>query len=259
MQNLQPPRTVLDAGAVARRLGVDPATVYRMAADGRLPGVRVGRQWRFAEADVEHALRHGVPPAPAAPTDAVTTLAVAGCAAPRASEAAVPAAVGAPAWPDPEALHAVVEFAAGALGVMMVVTDMQGRPLVPVANPCPAFAERARRPEVVAACVREWRDLAADLTFEPRFSPGALGFECARALIRSGDRLVGAVLVGGVAPRGADRCASDAVDAVDAEGWTVLDDERRAWVLRHLVRLAGALSRLAGHPPVRSPDEGGAS
>lgn len=255
MQEPQSPREVLDAAAVARRLRVDPATVYRMASDGRLPGIKVGRQWRFAEADVARALRHGVPPSAmaAGPAGAAPGATALGASAVGASAAATPAqgARAEPAaWPDPEALRAVVAFAAGALGVMMVVTDMQGRPLVGVVNPCPAFARRAEDPGTVAACVREWRDLAADLAFEPRFVPGALGFECARALIRSGDRLVGAVLAGGVAPRGAD--------PVEAEGWTVLDDERRAWVLDQLVRLAAALSRLAGHPPIRTPDEGGA-
>ena len=34
---------------VAEWLGVDARTVYRLAKSGRLPGFKVGRQWRFNE------------------------------------------------------------------------------------------------------------------------------------------------------------------------------------------------------------------
>jgi len=35
----------LPASAVARALGVHPATIYRAAADGKISGRRVGRAW----------------------------------------------------------------------------------------------------------------------------------------------------------------------------------------------------------------------
>lgn len=56
----EPP--LMTATAVARLLGVDPSTIYRMAGDGRLPALRVGRQWRFAAEQVRAALAAGVPP-----------------------------------------------------------------------------------------------------------------------------------------------------------------------------------------------------
>ena len=34
---------------VARRFGVNPTTVYRLAQRGALPGFKVGTQWRFSE------------------------------------------------------------------------------------------------------------------------------------------------------------------------------------------------------------------
>ncbi|MFN2322611.1 MAG: helix-turn-helix domain-containing protein [Trueperaceae bacterium] len=55
----EPP--LMTAAAVGRLLGVDTSTVYRMASDGRLPALRVGRQWRFAAEQVREALADGVP------------------------------------------------------------------------------------------------------------------------------------------------------------------------------------------------------
>ena len=38
----------LSIGQVAKRLGVNSTTVYRLAQKGRLPGFKVGAQWRFS-------------------------------------------------------------------------------------------------------------------------------------------------------------------------------------------------------------------
>jgi excisionase family DNA binding protein len=200
---------LLTAYQVRQLLDVDKSTVYRMAADGRLRAIKVGRQWRFPAAEVQHLLEHGTTPTP-----------VAGQPAPSL---------------DAGAVQVLVEAFAESLGVMMVVTDMQGRPLTQVANPCPWFRERADDPELLAACVAEWRDLAGGLDFQPRFRTGEVGFECARAFIRSGAQLIGMVLAGGVTRNG-------------TEGLYHLDASERAHVLRLLPKVAAALSRLAGHP-----------
>ncbi len=212
----EPP--LLTATAVGRLLGVDASTVYRMAADGRLPALRVGRQWRFAAEQVRSALAAGVPTHAAAP-------------------AAGGASASAPLWIDPEAVADLVEVAADALGVAMVVTDLEGRPLTRVLHPCPRLAPLATDAHLQAACAAEWRALGADLDLVPRFRTGTLGFACARALVRHGDRLVGMVLAGGIAPDDAPPAHDDDLHHLDAEG--------RARVLHALPRLAAALSRLA--------------
>ena len=38
---------------VAKRFGVTPTTVYRLAQQGSLPGFKVGFQWRFSETMLE--------------------------------------------------------------------------------------------------------------------------------------------------------------------------------------------------------------
>ena len=43
----------LSIGEVARRFGVNPTTVYRLAQKGSLPGFKVGNQWRFAQEMLE--------------------------------------------------------------------------------------------------------------------------------------------------------------------------------------------------------------
>lgn len=42
---------------VAEHFGVSAMTIYRLANDGRLPHIRVGRSFRFRLSEVEAALR----------------------------------------------------------------------------------------------------------------------------------------------------------------------------------------------------------
>jgi excisionase family DNA binding protein len=208
MQVMREPATaLLTAVQVGDLLGIDQSTVYRMAADGRLSAVKVGRQWRFP-AGVVQDLLGGSREGPLAAADR--------------SRRDVP---------DVGAAAAATTVAAELLGVMMVVTDMQGRPLTPVANPCPRFALLADDRDAIQACATEWRALADELDLQPHFRPGALGFECARAHIRTGDRLVGMVLAGGLASDG---------DA-DPDLYH-LDAGARSAVLAALPRVAAALS-----------------
>ncbi|MFZ0325392.1 MAG: helix-turn-helix domain-containing protein [Actinomycetes bacterium] len=211
MQDRHAGRELLTADAVAQLFHVDASTVYRMAGDGRLPAVKVGRQWRF-------------------PADRIARLLEVDEARSSSTVAPVPPS----ATLDADRAQPVVDVAAELLGVMMVVTDMHGQPLTSVANPCPWFGERAEDPDLVRRCVAEWHSLAEDLEFEPRFRAGSLGFECARAFVRDGAQLVGMVLAGGVAP-----------DDQPADGLYALDPQHRQHVLATLPKVAATLSRVA--------------
>ena len=197
-------QSLLTARQVQTMFGVDRSTVYRMAEDGRLPALKIGRQWRFRPEEIERLL-----------------VASPGTATLNGSPPALPASAA-----------AVVEVAADLLGVMMVAADMHGRPLTDVANPSRWFAARADDPASLADCVVEWKILADEPDFEPQFLTGQLGFQCARAYIRSGTSLVGMVLAGGVAPPGND---SDELYHLDAA--------QRGRVLTALPKVAAALSR----------------
>lgn len=209
-----PREPLLTATQVQALLGVDRSTVYRMAEDGRLPAVKIGRQWRFPGHRIERMLEVQTLSAPGQP------------ASPQAPPPALPL----------DAASAVIGVAAELLGVMMVVTDLDGHPLTDVANPCARFAEAAHDPAAIAACLDEWRTMAAELEFEPKFRMGPLGFACARSYIRSGDRLIGMVLAGGVADTDDDAREPDLYH---------LNDDQRRQVLATLPKVATALSRAA--------------
>ncbi len=217
MHTLQIGRTVstelLTAADVSARLGIDRSTVYRMAADGRLGAVKVGTQWRF-------------------PADALATVLV---------DAETPRAPRGTDVPLRVAREAVLHAAAPLLGAMMVVTDMEGRFLTDVANPCMWFREHGGDPAVLEACTTQWRRLAGELEFRPRLDVGSHGFACARSFVRDGDKLVGLVVAGGIGPDPDDERA-----AIEA-GLHHLDQRARTRLLSELPRVAAAISALTSH------------
>ena len=237
-------RTFLTTREVQDLINVDRSTVYRMAEDGRLPAVKVGRQWRFPADRIEAQFGATVSPT------AVTAPPVPP-AAPRSTTADLHQLF------LPDAAQSVADLLGDLFGVMAVVTDMDGRPLTAVANPCGFYAAIADRPNAAAACVDQWRRLADETDLAPRFTPSHLGFLCARSFIRVGPRLVGMVIVGGVTPaagppsaetirRVADELDSsvDALSAVADETWH-LDHDAQQWVLGMLPRVADLISQLA--------------
>src|SRR5450756_170790 len=234
MQTLQERHTkadLLTAEQVEYLLEVDKSTIYRMAADGRLPAIKVGRQWRFPAVVVAWGTER-----PSAELRS-WRIGAAGMPAARVPTAASAAGTVAAAAPSTALMQPVVDLAAELLGVMMVVTDMDGRPITEVANPCPWFAERLSDRSVLDTCTAEWRVLADELEFEPRLRVGVHGFECARVLIRDGNHLVGMVLAGGIAPAG-----------VDADDLYHLDATARQALLAALPRVAACLSRVTARP-----------
>jgi len=201
-------QTLLSARQVQDVLHIDRSTVYRMAEDGRLPAIRVGKQWRFPAQEIYALVATEKPELNTSPL-------------------------------DPAVASAIAELSADLLGVMVVVTDMDGHPITAIANPCQWMVDHADDPTVVPTCIAEWQELADNHNMEPQFQPGQLGFECARAFVRSGRELVGMVLAGGVSP--AEEHRTDLYD---------LNPVDRRKVLDALPRIAVALSRTtAPHDP----------
>lgn len=174
-----PARTLLlTAREVASLIKVDKSTVYRLAEAGRLPAVKVGRQWRFPEDLLLEWL--GRRPNPAGPTS--------------------PAATGWQHRLSSQAGQALAAVLGELLGVMVLLTDMEGRPVAEAGNPCGLFTAVHRYPGVLERCVSGWREMADEPDLEPRWQTTPLGFLCARTLVRVGDQLKGMVLAGGIAP-----------------------------------------------------------
>ena len=47
-------KTYITIKDVAKRFGVNTTTIYRLAQKGKLPGFKVGNQWRFNEDLLKH-------------------------------------------------------------------------------------------------------------------------------------------------------------------------------------------------------------
>ena len=178
---------------VQAMLQVDRTTIYRMVESSQLPAVRVGKQWRFAAADVERWLQSGRYGAPAAAVSSANV-----------SE---PAPVASPAGQTLgdvlplSCAQAAQDTFADMLGVSMVITDMQGRPVTQISNPCGFFnVLLGGNPDGLEHCVRTWQEMAGYVALAPRFSRSEMGLMCARGLIRAGAELKGMVFVGGIAP-----------------------------------------------------------
>ncbi|WP_240550138.1 PocR ligand-binding domain-containing protein [Candidatus Roseilinea sp. NK_OTU-006] len=223
-------------------LKVDRTTIYRMVEAGRLPAIRVGKQWRFEADEVERWLHE------------------------RATLAPLERRLRAPDEPAPDGLRALLPLEcaqmiqdafAEALDVMMVTTDMDGQPITQVSHPCGFFIALMQDANAVEHCVGTWKQLAAAPAIEPRPSPSEIGLLCARGLIRVGNALKGMVLVGGIAPErwppSDDRLselartfgADEARVKASTKGVYRLDHERLARVLRGVQRVADIFSHIA--------------
>jgi len=170
MQTVQTPPTYLTARDVQELIRVDRSTIYRMAESGRLPAIKVGRQWRFPAGAV-HAW-----------------LAACGNGADGDGAQGVSSA------------QEVTDLFADLYGVMVIVTDISGNPITEVSNPCGYFSAVSGEAAALDRCIAEWKALGGQYDFQPRLRPSHLGFLCTRAFIRIGNELSGMVIAGGIAP-----------------------------------------------------------
>lgn len=155
-----------------RLLKVDRITIYRMVQDGRLKGVKIGQQWRFARSEVDRLLS-GTWLTPAEielsgdsdfPTHCVQTI-----------------------------LDLFADVAQ--LGALMI--DTQGNLLTQPSRPCPLCQLLLSSPVGLRACHSSW------LTFAQQSRNGALHFTCHAGMqyvgapVSDGAQVVGLFLVGG--------------------------------------------------------------
>ncbi len=170
-------------------LHVDRSTIYRMAEAGRLPAIKVGKQWRFPKEQVD---------------DWFTTKTTVNT--PSLSN---PTTTNHIQRPDPDlaallpvdCVQLIQDTFANLMRVMVVVTDMDGKPITQVSHPCGLFTAISQIPNAVQTCIEGWRELGTTIDLEPKFTPSHLELLCARAFIRVGPQLKGMVIVGGIAPK----------------------------------------------------------
>ena len=116
-------QTLLSARQVQEVLHIDRSTVYRMAEDGRLPAIRVGKQWRFPADEIYRVVDTAPPVLNTSPL-------------------------------DPKVAAAIADLAGDLLGVMVIVTDMDGHPITPIANPCGWMQQHSDDPQVLTTWPR---------------------------------------------------------------------------------------------------------
>lgn len=168
-------------------LQVDRTTIYRMVNSGQLPAIRVGNQWRFPREAVEKWL-------------ATQTLG--------STMAEVRPAVSQP-HPGVDEMQRLFPLAcvqqiqdafADALGVMIVVTDLEGHPITRPSNAPGLYLAVDESPVAHRRCIELWVQMARNPTLQPRFTSSHLRLLCARGLIRVGAELKAMVVVGGIVP-----------------------------------------------------------
>jgi excisionase family DNA binding protein len=177
---------MLTAKEMQELLQVDRSTIYRMAEAGRLPAMKVGKQWRFPSHLVEQWLGTQATtsdaPLQATPVKLETTAGELASLLPLAC------------------VQLIQDTYADALGVMLVVTDMEGNPVTEVSRPCGLFEAISDKPNALKKCIESWHSLATVIDLEPKFMQSHLGLLCARGLIRVGTELKGMVVMGCIAP-----------------------------------------------------------
>jgi len=178
---------MLTAKDIQDMLQVDRSTIYRMAEAGRLPAVKVGKQWRFPRDRVETWLlgqHNAASPLPVSP----------------AGERLFPHNDLASLLPL-DCVQLIQDAFADLLNTMLVVTAMDGQPITQVSQPTAFYDLLTAAGNGHALCQEKWQELSQIPALEPRFAPALAGLLCARAFVRSENELKGMVIAFGVAPK----------------------------------------------------------
>ena len=178
---------LLTAKDMEELLQVDRSTIYRMAEQGKLPAVKVGKQWRFPADQVSNQFNITLS-GPTVQATAPTELRLADNGDRLATILPI------------ECVQLIQDSFADLLGVMLVVTDMGGQPITEPSHSCGLFQVVSQEPGALRKCISSWGQMATSLEMEPKFTTSHLGLLCARALIRVGTELQGMVVAGCVAP-----------------------------------------------------------
>jgi excisionase family DNA binding protein len=139
-------------------LKVDRITIYRMLQDGRLKGVKIGQQWRFAPRDVE-ALLSG------------------------SSRSEPEPAVVSPVYFPTHCIWTIQNIVSAVAQVGVVSVDLDGQPLTDVSHGCAFCALIQSSPSGRQACRDSWREMAARGPRAPVFSTCHAGLQYAQAPI----------------------------------------------------------------------------
>ena len=152
-------------------LQLDRTTVYRMLSEGRLPGFKVGGQWRFSRQEIEAWLREQKPDTapPVPPSAEVLPL---------------------------SCIQPIQDIFAEALGVGAVTTRLDGEPITEISNCSPFCQLVLSSPRGRERCVASWRSLSGQPDRRPRLHACHAGLMYARGRIEIADEFVAMSFMG---------------------------------------------------------------
>ncbi len=125
---------------------VDRITIYRMLNDGRIKGVKVGNQWRFARSEISRLLGEPIngENEPTAPIIKVNDFPV-------------------------DCVERLQGIFAGILGVGAISVNLEGEPLTQPSFSNPFCRMMFLNPETRKACQESWKKIALKTTRNPAF------------------------------------------------------------------------------------------
>lgn len=172
-------------------LKVDRITIYRMLDDGRIKGIKVGNQWRFARNEITRLL--GEPSKneePATPLIKVNDFPV-------------------------DCVERLQEIFAGILGVGAISVNLEGDELTQPVFSNPFCKMMLSNPETRKACQESWRRIAHKTTGNPEFHVCHAGLRYLRTPIKMDGQNVAYMITGQfyTTPHSIDK-AKEAIDAV---------------------------------------------
>jgi len=140
-------------------LKIDRITVYRMLADGRLKGIKVGNQWRFSQSEIDRLLGEE-----------------------KAEKEQVPESI--PDFPS-NCTKEIQDIFAGIIGIGAITVTLRGTPLTSptFSNPfCELMLSSESGRE---ACQASWRRIINKQSGEPKFQVCHAGLCYKRSLIEN--------------------------------------------------------------------------
>ena len=180
---------LLTTNQVHDLLKVDRTTIYRMVDDGRLPGIRVGKQWRFQQTEIEQWLRRRT-----LPGDTPLNIQQSSLASQTAQQTDLRSAL-------PLACVQLIQDAFGdMLEATLLVTDIQAQPITQPSNVCGLYKLLMRQTDLSSVIVGSYQHLADRTSLEPRFFTNEVGLLCVRAVIHLEQVIAGMVVISGIAP-----------------------------------------------------------
>jgi excisionase family DNA binding protein len=153
-------------------LKVDRITIYRMLNDGRLKGVKIGKEWRFHRVEIEKMLGKPEIAAPDTPPEDILSEFPSGC------------------------VEKVEDLLGGILGIGVTTVTLSGEPLNAIANPNPFCQCILSSSSGCQACRAAWGKPAGENGNKPEFHTCHAGLTFLRCPVELDGRAVAWVIAG---------------------------------------------------------------